>query len=147
MANFVLVTSVIHLLCWLPSIRRSAPYPTLTWVWKYLYSYQIGCISSHSMSQWTKEATLNKRITVLDTNFFQSQALCRKWVLQARKHLPFPSRYLADCGFDAVNYLILKKQYWLDIIKRWDLRVKMSELVPNIKSLQHAPSIRISLSE
>lgn len=49
--------------------------------------------------------------------------------------LPFPSSYLAECGFSAVNDLLLKKRNRLDITKRGDLRLKLTKLVPNIKSL------------
>lgn len=49
--------------------------------------------------------------------------------------LPFPSSYLAECGFSAVNDLLLKKRNRLDITERGDLRLKLSKLVPNIRSL------------
>ncbi|XP_076042678.1 zinc finger BED domain-containing protein 5-like [Oratosquilla oratoria] len=49
--------------------------------------------------------------------------------------LPFPSSHLAECGFSAVNDLLLKKRNSLDIIKRGDLRLKLTKLLPNIKSL------------
>ncbi|CAH2108909.1 unnamed protein product [Euphydryas editha] len=54
----------------------------------------------------------------------------------ARKLLqPFPSSYLAECGFSAVNDLLIKKRNRLDITQRGDLRLKLSKLEPNIKSL------------
>ena len=49
--------------------------------------------------------------------------------------LPFPSSYLAECGFSAVNDLLLKKRNRLDITKRGDLRLKLTKLEPDIKSL------------
>ncbi|XP_053990033.1 SCAN domain-containing protein 3-like [Hylaeus volcanicus] len=49
--------------------------------------------------------------------------------------LPFPSSYLAECGFSAVNDLLIKKRNRLDITQRGDLRLKLSKLEPNIKSL------------
>ncbi|XP_058019693.1 protein FAM200C-like isoform X3 [Ahaetulla prasina] len=54
----------------------------------------------------------------------------------ARKALlPFPSSYLAECGFSAVNDLLLKQRNGLDISERGDLRMKLTKLEPNIKSL------------
>ncbi|CAH2084916.1 unnamed protein product [Euphydryas editha] len=49
--------------------------------------------------------------------------------------LPFPSSYLAECGFSAVNDLLIKKRNRLDITQRGDLRLKLSKLEPNINSL------------
>ncbi|CAK9813138.1 SCAN domain-containing protein 3 [Anthophora plagiata] len=54
----------------------------------------------------------------------------------ARKLLrPFPSSFLAECGFSAVNDLLVKKRNRLDITQRRDLRLKLTKLEPNIKSL------------
>ncbi|KAK2579964.1 hypothetical protein KPH14_007644 [Odynerus spinipes] len=49
--------------------------------------------------------------------------------------LPFPSSYLAECGFSAINDLLLKKRNRLDITKWGDLRLKLTKLEPDIKSL------------
>ncbi|GFU25369.1 uncharacterized protein NPIL_43211 [Nephila pilipes] len=49
--------------------------------------------------------------------------------------LTFPSSYLAECGFSAVNYLLIKKRNLHDITQRGDLNLKLSKLEPNIKSL------------
>jgi len=49
--------------------------------------------------------------------------------------LPFPSSYLVECGFSAVNDLLLKKRNRLDITKRGDLRLKLTKFLPRIKSL------------
>ncbi|GFT13251.1 uncharacterized protein TNCV_4077061 [Trichonephila clavipes] len=49
--------------------------------------------------------------------------------------LPFPSSYLAECGFTAVNDLLLKKRNRLDITKPGDLRLRLNKLEPDIKSL------------
>ncbi|CAH1103810.1 unnamed protein product [Psylliodes chrysocephalus] len=48
--------------------------------------------------------------------------------------LPFPSSYLAECGFSAVNDLLVKKNR-LYITQCRDLRLKLTKLEPNIKSL------------
>jgi hypothetical protein len=48
--------------------------------------------------------------------------------------LPFLSSYLAECGFSAINYLLLKDRNRLDITQRGDLRLKLTKLEPNIKS-------------
>ncbi|XP_026475458.1 protein ZBED8-like [Ctenocephalides felis] len=45
----------------------------------------------------------------------------------ARKlFLPFPTSYLVECGFSAVNDLLIKKRNRLDITERGDLRLKLS---------------------
>ena len=49
--------------------------------------------------------------------------------------LPFPSSYLAECGFSAITDFLLKKRNRLDITQRGDLRMKLTKLEPNIKSL------------
>ncbi|XP_042228309.1 SCAN domain-containing protein 3-like [Homarus americanus] len=49
--------------------------------------------------------------------------------------LPFPSSCLVECGFSAVNDLLLKKRNRLDITKRGDLRLKLTKFLPRIKSL------------
>lgn len=49
--------------------------------------------------------------------------------------LPFLSSYLAECGFSAINDLLLKKINPLDITQRRDLRLKLTKLDRNIKSL------------
>lgn len=64
-----------------------------------------------------------------ETKYPNSTSFARKLLL------PFPSSYLAECGFSAVNDLLLKKRNRLDITKRGDLRLKPTKLVRNIKSL------------
>ncbi|XP_067130994.1 zinc finger BED domain-containing protein 5-like [Centruroides vittatus] len=49
--------------------------------------------------------------------------------------LPFSSSYLAECGFSAVSDLLTKKRNRLDITQRGDLRLKLTKLEPDIKSL------------
>ncbi|XP_067124764.1 zinc finger BED domain-containing protein 5-like [Centruroides vittatus] len=49
--------------------------------------------------------------------------------------LPFPSSYLAECGFRAVSDLLTKKRNRLDITQRGDLRLTLTKLEPGIKSL------------
>ena len=51
--------------------------------------------------------------------------------------LPFPSSYLVECGFSAVTEILSKKRGSLDITKRGDLRLKLTRLIPDIKSLIH----------
>ncbi|XP_038649260.1 E3 ubiquitin-protein transferase MAEA isoform X1 [Scyliorhinus canicula] len=63
-----------------------------------------------------------------ETKYPNSTRFARKLLLT------FPS-YLAECGFSAVNDLLLKKRNRLDITKQGDLRLKLTKLVPNIKSL------------
>ena len=49
--------------------------------------------------------------------------------------LPFPSSYLVECGFSAVTEILCKKRGSLDITRRGDLRLKLTKLMPDIKSL------------
>ncbi|XP_071033055.1 protein FAM200C-like [Parasteatoda tepidariorum] len=50
--------------------------------------------------------------------------------------LSFPFSYLAECGFSAVNDLLVKKKRNRpDVTLRGDLRLKLTKLEPNIKSL------------
>lgn len=49
--------------------------------------------------------------------------------------LPFPSSYLVECGFSAVNDLVTKKRNRLEITKRGDLRLKLTKIKPKIKQL------------
>ena len=55
--------------------------------------------------------------------------------LAGRLLLPLPSSYLVECGFSAVNDLLLNKRNRLDITKRGDLRLKLTTCLPRIKSL------------
>lgn len=52
-----------------------------------------------------------------------------------KKLLPFPSSYLVECGFSAINDLLSKRRNRLDITHRGDLRLKLTKLEPNIKFL------------
>jgi hypothetical protein len=49
--------------------------------------------------------------------------------------LLFSSSYLAECGFSAINDFLLKRRNQLDITQRGDLRLKLTKLEPDIKSL------------
>ncbi|CAH1099092.1 unnamed protein product [Psylliodes chrysocephalus] len=64
-----------------------------------------------------------------ETKYPSSTKFARKLLL------PFPSSYLVECGFSAITDLLLKKRNRLDISKRGDLRLKLTKLEPNIKSL------------
>ena len=54
--------------------------------------------------------------------------------LLKKKLLPFPSSYFVECGFSAVNDLLLKTRNRLDITKRVDLRLKLAKFLLRIKS-------------
>jgi hypothetical protein len=61
--------------------------------------------------------------------------------------LPFLSSYLVECGFRAVNDLLLKKRNCLAITKSGDLILKLTKLVPQIKTLlQQTSSSRTTLT-
>jgi hypothetical protein len=49
--------------------------------------------------------------------------------------LPFPTSYLVECGFSAVIDLLTKKRNRLEICERGDLRMKLTNLKPNIEQL------------
>ena len=49
--------------------------------------------------------------------------------------IAFPSTYLVECGFSCVNQLLTKYRNRLDIVKRGDLRLALSNLEPDIKKL------------
>ena len=49
--------------------------------------------------------------------------------------LPFPTSYLVESGFSSVADLLTKKRGTLDIVRRGDLLLKLTKLVPNIKEL------------
>ncbi|CAI9718247.1 domain-containing 3-like [Octopus vulgaris] len=49
--------------------------------------------------------------------------------------IPFPSSYLVECGFSAVDNLLEAKRNRLEITKRGDLRLKLTKLSPQIKNL------------
>ena len=51
----------------------------------------------------------------------------------ARKLL-FPSSYLVECGFSAVNDLLLKKRNRLDITKQGDFRLKLTKVSASDKT-------------
>ena len=61
---------------------------------------------------------------------YQNSTKCARKLL-----LPFPSSFLAECGFSAVNDLLVNKRNRLVITQRGDLRLKLTKLEPNIKSL------------
>jgi hypothetical protein len=49
--------------------------------------------------------------------------------------LAFPTSYLVECGFSAVSNLLCKQRSNLDISKRGDLRLFLTHMKPDIKSL------------
>ncbi|XP_029633744.1 SCAN domain-containing protein 3-like [Octopus sinensis] len=55
--------------------------------------------------------------------------------------IPFPSSYLVECGFSAVDNLLEAKRNRLEITKRGDLRLKLTKLSPQIKNLCYFFSI------
>ena len=49
--------------------------------------------------------------------------------------LPFPTSYLVEAGFSAVNEIVTKKRNSLNLSDRGDLRLKLTGLQPNLKKL------------
>ncbi|KAG0439031.1 Zinc finger BED domain-containing protein 5 [Dictyocoela muelleri] len=64
-----------------------------------------------------------------EVKYLNSTTYARKLIL------PFPTSYLSECGFSAVNDLLVKKRNRLIITQRGDLRLKLTKLSPNIKNL------------
>ena len=64
-----------------------------------------------------------------ETKYPHSTIFARKLLL------PFPSSNFDECGFCAVNDLTLKKRNRLHITKGGDLRLMLTKLLPDIKSL------------
>lgn len=56
------------------------------------------------------------------------------WTLVKKNLIAFPS-YLVERGFSTVTDLITKKRNRLDIVTRGDLRLKLTNIEPNIKKL------------
>ncbi|XP_025406676.1 SCAN domain-containing protein 3-like [Sipha flava] len=57
------------------------------------------------------------------------------WSLVKKFLIAFPSSYLVERGFSTVTDLITKKRNRLDIVTRGDLRLKLTNIEPNIKKL------------
>lgn len=53
--------------------------------------------------------------------------------------LTFPSSYLVEAGFSAINNLLRKTRNKLNIIEWGDLRIKLSNFRPNIKEISQKP--------
>ena len=63
----------------------------------------------------------------------------------ARNYLiPFPSSYSVECGFSTITDLLTKKRNRLDITKRGDLRLKLTNLKPEIKKLCKTDQFQMS---
>lgn len=55
--------------------------------------------------------------------------------------IPFPTSYLVESGFSAVNHIMTKERNRLNISERRDLRLFLTKIEPDIKYLtsQHQP--------
>ena len=58
--------------------------------------------------------------------------------------IPFPSSYLVECGFSAVDNLLESKRNRLYITKRGDLRLKLTNLSPRVKDMCRLHQAQIS---
>lgn len=56
----------------------------------------------------------------------------------------FPSSYLVECGFSAVNDMVTSKRNRLEITQRGDLRLKLTSIAPEIKKLCAQQTAQIS---
>ena len=57
------------------------------------------------------------------------------WAIARKLLISFPSSYLVERGFSAVANLLTKKRNRLQIIERVDLRLKLTNLKPNVDKL------------
>uniref|UniRef100_A0A5S6QLU3 DUF4371 domain-containing protein n=1 Tax=Trichuris muris TaxID=70415 RepID=A0A5S6QLU3_TRIMR len=64
-----------------------------------------------------------------------AQLYPRLWAIVEKLLIAFPSSYLAERGFSAVTDLLSKKRNRLQIVKRGDLRIMLTNINPDVKKL------------
>ena len=57
------------------------------------------------------------------------------WNIAKKFFIAFPTSYLVERGFSAVAQLLGKQRQRLDIVKRGDLRIFLSNIKPDIEKL------------
>ena len=74
----------------------------------------------------------------------QTRKKCGEYSIKLRENLNsrlikmllyFPSSYLVECGFSAINKILTKERNKIDICIRGDNRLKLTNLKPNIEGL------------
>ena len=63
------------------------------------------------------------------------------WFEMVKILLHFPTFYLVECGFSAVNEILTKKRNKINICIRGDIKLKLTNFKPNIEGLvaKHQP--------
>ncbi|KFD47093.1 hypothetical protein M513_12003 [Trichuris suis] len=64
-----------------------------------------------------------------------AQRYPRLWAVVEKLFVAFQSSYLAERGFSAVTDLLSKKRNRLQMVKRGDLRIMLTNISPNVKKL------------
>ena len=74
----------------------------------------------------------------------QTRKKCEEYLIKLRENLNcrlvkmllyFPSFYLVECGFSAINKILTKERNKIDICIRGDNRLKLTNLKPNVEGL------------
>ena len=74
----------------------------------------------------------------------QTRKKCEEYLIKLRENLNsrlvkmllyFPSSYLVECGFSAINKILTKEKNKIDICIRGDNRLKLTNLKPNVEGL------------
>ena len=80
----------------------------------------------------------------------QTRKKCEEYLIELRENLNsrlvkmllyFPSSYLVECGFSAINKILIKERNKIDICMRGDNRLKLTNFKPNVEGLlaKHQP--------
>ena len=80
----------------------------------------------------------------------QTRKKCEEYLIKLRENLNsrlvkmllyFPSSYLVECGFSAINKILTKERNKIDICIRGDNRLKLTNFKPNVEGLvaKHQP--------
>ncbi|KFD45777.1 hypothetical protein M513_13355 [Trichuris suis] len=74
-------------------------------------------------------------LEMLRADFRQvAQRYPRLWAVVEKLFVAFQSSYLAERGFSAVTDLLSKKRNRLQMVKRGDLRIMLTNISPDVKS-------------
>ncbi|XP_029654310.1 uncharacterized protein LOC115227698 [Octopus sinensis] len=91
------------------------------------------------LSELQRDESVKTLFKLKGTNMWLCDEVERKYSsisTSARELLiHFPSSYSVECGFSAVDNLLEAKRNRLEIMKRGDLRLKLTKLSPHIKDL------------
>ena len=66
---------------------------------------------------------------------YNKTAISKMWSEMVKILLYFPTIYLVECGFSAVNEILTKERNKIDICIRGDIRLKLTNFKPNVEGL------------